>query len=89
MSRKKERRAQAKLPPPEQAPAARKRRRLAWMPLWGWVLLFLLPLIASEAMFYMVGRLGSMILFPLAWTGFWLAVMQRSGWEILKRGGKA
>jgi hypothetical protein len=55
------------------------------IPLWGWILIFLVPLIASEFMFYQAGRLPSMIIFPLAWIGFWAAMMQRSGWPILKK----
>jgi len=60
-------------------------RKFERIPLWGWVLIFLLPLIASEFMFYRVGRWPSMIIFPLAWIGFWAAMMQRSGWPILKK----
>lgn len=60
-------------------------RRFDQIPLWGWILIFLVPLIASELMFYRVGRWPSMIVFPLAWIGFWAAMMQRSGWPILKK----
>jgi hypothetical protein len=60
--------------------------QLGWIPLWGWILIFLVPLIASEFMFYTADRKVSMILFPIAWIGFWVAMMQRSGWAILKRG---
>lgn len=60
-------------------------RKFGWIPLWGWVLIFLVPLIMSEFMFYRVGKWPSMILFPLAWIGFWVAMMQRSGWPILKK----
>jgi hypothetical protein len=67
-------------PPPEE-----KRRKFDWIPLWGWVLIFLVPLVISEVMFYMVGRTVNMILFPLAWVGFWFIIMQRSGWPILKK----
>jgi hypothetical protein len=55
------------------------------IPLWGWILIFLAPLIFSEFMFYQVGRLPSMVIFPLAWIGFWAAMMHRSGWAILKK----
>ncbi|MBM4464065.1 MAG: hypothetical protein FJ014_00595 [Chloroflexi bacterium] len=55
------------------------------IPLWGWILIFLLPLIASEFMFYRMGRWPSVIIFPLAWIGFWAAMMHRSGWRILKK----
>ena len=58
--------------------------RFDWIPRWGWVLIFLVPLVLSEFMFYTVGRRVSMILFPLAWIGFWGAIMWRSGWSILK-----
>jgi hypothetical protein len=56
-----------------------------WIPLWGWILIFLLPLLISEFMFWNVGRTFSMILFPIAWVGFWYAMMARSGWPILKK----
>lgn len=48
-------------------------------------MIFLVPLVISELMFYRVGRGVSMILFPLAWIGFWVAIMQRSGWSILRK----
>lgn len=56
-------------------------------PLWFWILVFLLPLIASELMFYIAGRWISMILFLVAWVGFWVAILHRSGWAIFKREG--
>lgn len=56
-----------------------------WIPLWGWVLIFLLPLAFSEYMFYVAGRRLSMVLFLVAWLGFWWFTMDRSGWPILKR----
>ena len=56
-----------------------------WIPRWGWILIFLVPLILSEFMFYMAGRRVNMILFPIAWIGFWVAMMWRSGWAILKK----
>ena len=55
------------------------------IPLWGWVLVFLVPLILSEFMFYQAGRTASMVIFPIAWIGFWAAMMNRSGWPILKK----
>ncbi len=54
-------------------------------PLWFWILIFLLPLIASELMFYIAGRWISMILFLVAWVGFWVAILHRSGWAIFKK----
>lgn len=56
-----------------------------WIPRWGWVLIFIVPLIFSEFMFYMAGQRLSMILFLVAWIGFWVAMMHRSGWAILKK----
>lgn len=55
-----------------------------WVPLWGWILVFLVPLAASEYMFWRVGRIPSMIMFPIAWIGFWYAMLERSDWRILK-----
>ena len=54
-----------------------------WIPLWGWILIFLVPLVLSEFMFWNVGKIPSMIVFPIAWIGFWYAMMERSGWPIL------
>jgi hypothetical protein len=59
--------------------------RFGWVPLWGWILIFLAPLVISEFMFYRAGRRVSMILFPLAWIGFWVAMMQRAGWPIFRK----
>jgi len=71
------------------APSARDQevriRSFDRIPLWGWILIFLVPLILSEFMFYRVGRTASIVIFPLAWIGFWAAMMQRSGWAILKK----
>jgi hypothetical protein len=59
-----------------------------WVPLWGWVLVFLVPLALSEYMFYVADRTVSMVIFPLAWIGFWYVMMRRSGWPILKKNDK-
>ena len=56
-----------------------------WIPRWGWILIFVVPLVLSEFMFYMADRRISMILFLVAWIGFWVAIMWRSGWAILKK----
>lgn len=63
----------------------RQPRKFGWIPRWGWLLIFLVPLILSELLFYRVGRTVSMILFPIAWIGFWVSVMHRGGWPILKK----
>lgn len=76
-------------PPDQNQPAMaqpqEKPRKFTWIPLWGWILIFLVPLLISEYMFYVAGRTASMIVFPVAWIGFWIALMQRSGWPILKK----
>jgi hypothetical protein len=87
MTRKKRRKPQHTAPTappaaPAQAPVPRK---YAWIPVWGWVLIFALPLITSELMFYAAGRWASMILFPVVWIGFWAAILWRTDWAILKR----
>ena len=66
-------------------PQEEQPRKFTWIPLWGWILIFLVPLVFSEYMFYKVGRRVSMILFPIAWIGLWVSVMHRSGWPILKK----
>ena len=55
------------------------------VPLWGWALIFLIPLVLSEFMFANAGRTSSMILFPIAWIAFWLVIMKRSGWAMFKK----
>ncbi|MGD2103764.1 MAG: hypothetical protein PVJ55_01435 [Anaerolineae bacterium] len=59
-----------------------------WIPLWGWAILFLVPLILSEFMFWKVDKIVSMILFPIAWIGFWYVMMGRAGWPMLKTRGR-
>jgi hypothetical protein len=61
-----------------------KARPFSWIPRWGWVLIFLVPLLMSEYMFYRVGRTASMVLFPVAWVAFWITLMQRSGWAVFR-----
>ncbi|UCC77363.1 MAG: hypothetical protein JSW37_03110 [Anaerolineales bacterium] len=60
-------------------------RAFSWIPLWGWALLFLVPLIFSEYMFYRIGRGMSMIVFPIAWVAFWVTMMHRGGWPIFRK----
>jgi len=62
--------------------------QFGWIPLWGWILIFLVPLALSEYMFYVADRKPSMILFAVAWIGFWVTIMHRSGWPIIKRRDK-
>ena len=73
------------VPAPRETPASPRMRRFDRVPRWVWILAFLVPVGLSEFMFHMVGKTPEMILFPVAWIGFWIALMQRSGWAILKR----
>lgn len=47
-------------------------------PIWAWVLIFIVPLVLSEYMFYVGGRTASMVMFPIAWVGFWAVLVYRS-----------
>jgi len=70
----------------EPAPSGEEEtRRFEWIPLWGWILVFLVPLALSEYMFYVADRHASMAIFPVVWIGFWSIMMERSGWSIIKR----
>ncbi len=64
----------------QKAAVAGKPARAGWrrLPVWGWALIFLLPLILSEIMFYQAGRGLNMVLFPIVWAGFWVALWYRS-----------
>lgn len=88
MARGKRKKRGSKRSSKERDANARARRLYARIPLWGWIIIFLAPLVLSELMFYRVGRGMSMILFPIAWIGFWVAMMHRSGWPILPGRGK-
>ncbi|HEX2988551.1 MAG TPA: hypothetical protein VHS06_10315 [Chloroflexota bacterium] len=55
------------------------------IPLWGWILIFLLPLVMSEFMFSRAGRTSSAILFPIVWIAFWFVMMMRFGWPMFKK----
>lgn len=68
--------------------SAERPQQFGWIPLWGWILIFIAPLVISEFMFYRADRMASMILFPVAWIGFWVSLMQRSGWPIIKKRDK-
>ena len=75
-------------PPRAQPEQEDQPRRFDWIPTWGWILIFLAPLALSEFMFYAAGRTKSMIMFPVAWIGFWVTIMYRSGWPIIKKRDK-
>ncbi len=54
--------------------------RTGWrrFPIWAWALIFVVPLVLSEFMFYQAGRTVNMVLFPIVWAGFWAALWYRS-----------
>jgi hypothetical protein len=67
MARRRGRRQASKSKTEEQVET---RAAFGWIPLWGWALIFLVPLILSELIFWNVGKIASMIIFPIAWIGF-------------------
>jgi hypothetical protein len=80
LTKRKKRETKAKDADQEEQP-----RAYSWIPPWGWFLLFVVPLVFSEYMFYRVGRSMSMIVFPIAWFGFWVTMMHRGGWGIFRK----
>ena len=64
----------------QKAVAAKAPARIGWrrFPIWAWVLIFVIPLVLSEFMFYQVGRTLNMVLFPIVWAGFWATIWYRS-----------
>jgi len=51
------------------------------LPSWLSALLFLVPLVWSEYMFYVAGRWHGVVLFPVLWVAFWLSLSRRRGEE--------
>ena len=51
---------------------------------WVRLMVFLIPLIISELMFLRVGKVWEVIIFPIAWVGFFYFQMKRGGWNIFK-----
>lgn len=52
----------------------------------SFVLLFFVPFILGEVLLYTGGRVASMYLFPLAWVGFWAALLYTNNWSpLIKR----
>jgi len=47
------------------------------LPRWLLIVLFVAPLVWSEYMFYVVNRWLNMMLFPIAWVGFWISLYKR------------
>ena len=46
-------------------------------------LLFFIPFILGEILLYTGGRTASMVIFPVAWVGFWAALLYTSDWAPL------
>ncbi len=59
----------------------------------SFALLFIVPFILGEILLYTGGRVASLYIFPLAWVGFWAALLYTNDWSpLIKRGdqtGKA
>jgi len=51
---------------------------------WIRLSVFLVPLLLSEIMFWHAGRLWEVIIFPIAWVGFFYFQMRRGGWNVFK-----
>ncbi len=64
----------------QKAAATKAPPRTGWQrfPIWAWALIFVVPLVLSEFMFYQAGRMFNMVLFPIVWAGFWVALWYRS-----------
>jgi hypothetical protein len=58
--------------------------RLARMARWQFALIFLIPLLLAEYLFYRGGRPISMAIFPFLWVGFWAALFYANNWEPLR-----
>jgi hypothetical protein len=84
-SKKRQKKKPPSTPRPQRQGQEEQTDQFGWIPLWGWILIFVAPLALSEFMFYRAGRTASMILFPVAWIGFWATIMHRSGWPIIKK----
>jgi len=65
-------------PVPESAPKKQPPRY------WIRLSVFLVPLILSELMFWRAGRLWEIIIFPIAWVGFFYFQMKRGGWNVFR-----
>ncbi len=59
--------------------------RLARMKKWQFALLFIIPFILAEVLFYFGGRPVSMMIFPFLWVGFWAALLWANDWVPLKK----
>lgn len=80
MPPKKNSRAKTKDKPTYQRP-----NRLAKMSKRGFALLFIIPFILAELLFYFGERQFSMMLFPFLWVGFWAALLWANDWVPLRK----
>jgi len=62
--------------------------RLEKMSRLSFALLFIIPFILGELLLYTGGRIASMYIFPLAWVGFWAALLYTNDWSPLIQRGK-
>ena len=59
--------------------------KLARLSKWQFALLFIIPFILAEMLFFFGGRPVSMVLFPFLWVGFWAALLWANDWSPLKK----
>ena len=49
-------------------------------------MLFFIPFLLGEVLLYTGGRIMSMYIFPVAWVGFWAALLYTNNWSpLIKR----
>ena len=85
MAQKKKR--QKKQPKQKTPKKAYKRpNKLEKMSRLSFALLFIVPFILGEILLYTGGRVTSMYIFPVAWVGFWAALLYTNDWSpLIKR----
>jgi hypothetical protein len=91
--KRRSRRKQAKQAQNQQAQPQKKTKapykrpnRLEKMSRLSFVLLFFVPFILGEVLLYTGGRVISMYIFPVAWVGFWAALLYTNDWSpLIKR----
>ena len=82
--KKKRQKKQSKQKTPQKA--YKRPNRLEKMSRLSFVLLFFVPFILGEVLLYTGGRVISMYIFPVAWVGFWAALLYTNDWSpLIKR----
>jgi len=82
--KKKRQKKQSKQKTPQKA--YKRPNRLEKMSRLSFALLFFVPFILGEVLLYTGGRVISMYIFPVAWVGFWAALLYTNDWSpLIKR----